>query len=508
MQNRGGISMFTVGEMMKNRSIFSPDLEAVVAGNKRYTYKELNHRVNQLAHYLLQCNVKPGDRIAVLCNTNHHYPTIFFAAAKVGAITVPLNWRLAGEDLRYIVNDCKPSILFYDQEFSELAYQLKDYSFIHYRNVVGNAHDTLPAFEEMLRHFPSDEPNVEVGIDEIAVIIYTSGTTGRPKGVMITHQNLFSQAVHSVPGFDLRYADRFLIASPLFHISGIGSVNCAIYAGYTLVLSSRFEPGYICDLINQEKVTLMAAVPVMLIYMLPTLIQDKILPTLRTIICGASKVPAELVKQYRDLGYSINQIYGATETTATLTIWKEHMGMESMDATGKALLGEVKIINPETNKELPIGEVGEILFKSPQVFKGYWNNFDETRKVLRNGWYHTGDAGKLDENGFLYVLDRYKDMVNCGGEKVFPAQVERVINEVKGVAESAVIGIKHSMFGEIPRAYVVKKPNSTVTAEAIITYCHTKLANFMVPEIHFIDELPKNAVGKVLKFVLREQAHK
>jgi long-chain acyl-CoA synthetase len=271
-----------------------------------------------------------------------------------------------------------------------------------------------------------------------------------------------------------------------------------------------FDPSKIWELIEAERITSMFAVPTMLIYMLPELMKsEKEISSLRTFYCGGSRVPEKLIQQYNLFGYSITQVYGCTECSGLFSVWHSQMGLDKCASAGKHVLGgEVKIVNPETGQELPTGEIGEIILRGPQIFQGYWNNPEATEKTLKNGWLFTGDAGKIDEDGFLYVIDRYKDVIICGGTNIYPAQVEAVIKELDAVQEVALIGVPHEVWGEIPRAYIVKKPGANLTEKDVLNYCYQKLANYKVSEVVFVEALPKNNIGKVLKRVLKEQARK
>lgn len=497
----------TIGMVLKNRARMNPDLEAIITAEVRWTYKEFNERVNQLAHYLLEHGIRKGDRVALLCLTDHPFATIFMAAAKIGAIAVPLNFRLQPAELEGIVQDSEPSILFYDGEFSDQIKGLESAESLQHLVQVSFNNDLHPDYASVFQDYPASEPNVEIQPEEPFCLTYTSGTTGKPKGVISTHQNWFTSGVNTFVPMGFRSGDRLLIPTPLFHISGIVALTSPSIMGYTLVLMPRFHPVHIWDLAEQERVTHIFSVPVMLKFMFSALIDsEREVETLREILTGGSLVPTELIHQYETLGFPLTVIYGASEFSGLATFWTQGMGEDKKGSVGKLLIGEMKIIDSETGEELPEGEVGEIVLRGPQTFQGYWNNPEETRKVLQEGWYHTGDAGKIDRDGFLYVVDRYKDVVHVSGEKVFPAQVEAVIQEIDEVSEVAVVAVKDKMWGELSRAYVVKKEGAVIAEKEILRYTHSKLARYKLSEVTFVDELPKNSVGKVLKYRLREQA--
>ncbi|MBN2909943.1 long-chain-fatty-acid--CoA ligase [Polycladomyces sp. WAk] len=500
--------MSVIGELLRHRARLSPDVEAVVSPTKRMTYREYNGIVNKLAHYLLQLQVQKGDRVALICKNSHHFPIIYMAAAKIGAVTVPINWRLKTDGIRYILEDCTPKVLFYDGEFDQVAPLLGKFPFIQ-QEIRMDIEEDDSFLEKLVEGYPDEEPQVDVIGEDPAVIIYTSGTTGRSKGVVCTHTNMYAASIANTATLEWRYRDRFLVVSPLFHISGMIIPVCALVRGLTMVVNDQFHPIQIWDLLNAERINIMFSVPSMLNYMYESLKhQDADVPTLRMIICGGAKVPAELIRGMYDFGYHVVQVYGATEYAGAATFWLPEYGIETCESAGKAVyLTEMKIVDPTTGEALPPGEIGEVVLRGPLMFAGYWNMEKATQEVIRNGWYHTRDAGWMDENGLLYVVDRLRDMIITSGENVFPAQVESVINQLEEVAESAVVGVAHPVWGELARAYVVLKEGSSITEEEIITHVRRHLPDHYLHEVVFAEELPKNSMGKVMKYVLRQHAN-
>lgn len=498
--------MPTLGQLLKSRAELSPDLEAVVWEQERITYRQYNKKVNQLAHYLLAHQIKPGDRVALISKNTYAFPLIYLATVKIGAIIVPINTRLKLNETSWILEDSKPKALFYDVEFSELLNMVPNDLGLRLSVLVENNGTINPRFMQMLESEPTEEPNVMVEVNDLATMIYTSGTTGNPKGVLSTHANVYAAALTNINTLDLRYADRFLFVTPLFHVSGMMFIINSLVRGMTLVLAP-FSPMNLWELVERERITGMMSVPSMLGFMLQTCkTTEYMLFSLRGIVCGGSNVPEEMIREFKEYGFSIIQVYGATEFTGAAAYFLADMDLSRSNSVGKVLyLNEVKIIDPLTGEKLPQGEIGEVVIRGDQVFTGYWNNPEETAKVLQNGWYHTKDVGYLDDEGYLYVIDRLRDMIICSGEKIFPAQVESVVAEIEGVQEVAVVGIKDPIWGELPRAYVVKSPDSDLSEQFILSYARTKLADFKLRDVVFIDELPKNSMGKVLKYVLREQ---
>lgn len=490
-----------IGELMTQRAYLSPNKEGYV-GRKRFTFSEMNDRVNQFAHYLLNEGVKQGDRLPLFCKNNEDFITAFFAAAKIGAITVPINWRLEVNEIEYIINDAQPSLLIYDVEFEDKISQvLKLVS-------IPSIQSGSDSFDKLIEYLPKNEPIRLTKGHDTTLIMYTSGTTGRPKGSMITHTNLLSASLGKSHVIDWWFSDRFLSVAPFFHIGGFAPIITNLHNGSTSILMADFDPFAVWKTIYEEKITTMMTVPTMLEYMLKVLDKEKNdYSSLRNITCGASAVSKQLIEAYDQLGIPVQQVYGITEYTGAVSFWKKEMDKNKVNSMGKVVFhGEVKIVDTETNEELPANQVGEIVCYGPQVFKGYWRNKVATDDVLHDGAYRTGDLGKIDEDGFLYVIDRLKDMIVSGGENIYSSELERVIEMHPDVVEVAVVGMPDTKWGEIPKAFVVKSESSSLQAEEIFQLCRKHLASYKcIKELEFIKQLPRNGAGKVLKHVLKDK---
>jgi len=496
-----------IGQLLFNRAFLSPGMEAFVGDTYRYTFRDVNERANRFAALLAKSGIRPGDRIAVFCKNNEHATTAMFGAAKIGVITLMLNWRLQAPELVYILSDCAARLVVYDAEFAgmidKLRGQVPAEAFLR---VGGEGPDN--EFAASLAGLPVIEPVFTGDGDDPAVLMYTSGTTGRPKGVMLTHNNLFWASLGLTHTIDWAFRYRYLSVAPLFHIGGLAGIFANIHAGCTTVFMPNFDPVKIWDVIVRERINFTMTVPAMLQFMLMAPdIGKKNLSSLKYFICGGSAVPRELIMTYDKLGIAVNQVYGITEYSGAVTFWITDMGMEKSHTMGKTVFhGHIKIFRPESDEEVPMGDVGEIGCFGPQVFKGYWNNEEATAAVIRNGYYRSGDLGKIDDEGFLLVVDRLKDMIISGSENIYPAELEQVIKCHPGVAEVAVVGKPDTKWGEIALAFIVKKADAEVSEQEIVALCRQNLAGYKcVREVRFINAIPKNAVGKVLKKELRKQ---
>jgi len=460
-----------IGGMIGNRAYLSPDLEAFVGEGDRYTFKEANYRVNQFAYYLKE-RIYPGDRVAILGKNSHQWVTALYAIAKADAVTVPLNWRLHSAELTYLLNSSGAAVLIYDKEFTELVDQFRsEVSAKHYVRIGGDGSDI--EFEKALTGMPTEEPCFMTGDDDTAIIMYTSGTTGNPKGAMLTHANMLYVTAGHCHTINWKYKDRFLSIAPLFHIGGLAPMITNIHCGTSCIFLADFSPVKVWELIVKEKINFMMTVPAMAAAMLMVPGTDKMdLSSLEHIVCGGSPVPENIFVKYKELGIEVENVLGITEYSGAVTFWTHDMGWDKHTSVGKMVFhGDVKIVDPYTRKELPNGQTGELCVIGPQVFKGYWNNPAATSEVLVDGCYYSGDLGIKDDDDFIYIVDRLKDMIISGGENIYSAEIEAVIGKHPAVTEVAVVGKPDDKWGEIPVAFVVKAGESELSAKDIIDLC-------------------------------------
>jgi O-succinylbenzoate-CoA ligase len=509
----GGPVKHNIGSVLAKRAHLSPKLEAFVdvASGRRFNYAEFNDRANQTAHALAARGVVKGDRVSLLMMNSVEFMESFFAIAKLGAICVPLNWRLVPDELAFILKDSGASTLIYDSAFAQPVADL------HSRGSDGTRIDNWIclgpnraefAFDYTAIHdtASTEEPAVVAWDDDELYIMYTSGTTGLPKGAIHTHDTALWASLTIGVTAEIRYGDRYLVCLPLFHVGALTPITGNVHRGITNVVVSSFDPAQTWQLIEKEKIDNMLAVPAMLNFMLQVPEKDEVdFSTLRWCMSGASPVPVSLIEAYDSIGIEIHQIYGLTETCGPACLINSEDSIAKAGSTGKAFFHtEVRVVDDQGHDVAP-GDIGEVAISGRHIMKGYWNRPDATAETIRDGWLYSGDLATIDEDGFIYIQDRKKDMIISGGENVYPAEIENVILSHPGVSEVAVIGQPSAKWGESPLAVVVKS-DPGLTAQDVLDHTQGKLARFKQPRaVEFVEIIPRNPAGKVLKRELREQ---
>lgn len=499
-----------MGDMVLKSTQRFPDKVAIIYGEKRLTYKEFNSRINRIANKLTELGVKKGDRIAILSFNCSQFLEIYFGLAKLGAWAVPLNFRLVGRELTYALNDSKSSMLFIGEEFIDLTNEIRgDLETVEkYILIEGEPRDDLLSYEELLETSHDAEPGVEVDMEDIQMLCYTSGTTGFPKGAMLSHGNLIWNSINMNFAWGVTPDDVTVCAAPLFHT---GALHCVAFptfhTGGTTIVFKQFDPREVMEAIQRERVTNMVMLTSMWILMgeLPDL-ESYDMSSVRWGLCGGSVLPtntAEKLGKIFEGGFIAG--YGLTEASPGVTMLEPKYFEGRPDSIGKAIPHvDVRLVNDQ-DQEVEVGEIGELIVRGHNVFKGYYNKPEANAETLRNGWLHTGDLAKRDEEGFMYFVDRKTDMIKSGGENVYAAEVEYALTSHPSVVEAAVIGVPDPIWVETIKAYVVRKPGEEVTADELIEHCKQIMASFKKPKfIEFIEELPKNPSGKVVKPVLRK----
>ncbi len=493
----------TYGEALARHAAERPDQVALRFGDRTTDYATFDRNANRIANGLAAMGLKPGDRVAYLGKNSDWAVELALGSARAGTVFVPVIWRLAPAEVDGILRDSGAGVLFVEPAFArdfDIAETIvMDDGFAAWRDAQSDAAPKYIADEH-----------------DVMLQLYTSGTTGAPKGVMLSHHNGIQQRQNQIEaGVDwllTNPGDTTIIAMPYGHIGGVGVVLGAVNSGQELILHAEYDPGDVMDAIAEYRVRRIFLVPAAIGIMLQhPKAKDADFSSLETLSYGASPIPLALLQQAVErMGCGFVQTYGMTETWGAIVALppEDHMpGREHiMKAAGKALPGvDLKILG-ENGEELPAGEIGEVAIRSPNNTRGYWNKPEESAKALiGDGWLRTGDAGILDEEGYLFIQDRIKDMIITGAENVYPAEVESAIYGHPAVADVAVIGVPDPKWGEAVKAVVVLKPGAEADEAGIIGHARTRIAGFKCPKsVDFIDALPRNPSGKILRRTLRE----
>jgi fatty-acyl-CoA synthase len=502
MSNDNGL-----GHWIARRAALSPQRIALVYEEQSITYAEFNRHINRAAHALRALGVNHGDRVAYLDLNHPRFFVTMFAAARLGAVFVPLNFRLTAPELSFIINDAGVHTLVHDEMFAPVIDEIRGE--IPCRNLIcPTARYGVRAWDDVLHDQRDSDVDNQVSTDEVAVIMYTSGTTGRPKGAMLTHGNFLWNNFNALLGYDTLAEDRTLVVAPLFHIGGLNVTPLlAFLKGATVVLERSFDPTRVLELIPRHRITTMFGVPAMFLFMSqhPAFAATD-LGSVRTFVCGGAPVPEALIRLYGGRGIRFAQGYGLTETAPFASLVPIERALDKIGSAGvPPFFTDVRCVD-DRGDPVPAGERGEVVVRGPNVMKGYWNRPEATEEAIRNGWFHTGDVGVMDEEGYLYIVDRKKDMIISGGENVYPAEVEDCLYKHPDVADVAVIGVPDQRWGETVCAIVVARPGTSPTEQDIIDFTQDKLARYKQPRsVLFTDVLPRNPAGKVLKFELRDR---
>lgn len=497
----------------------------VVCGDERFTYREFNERADRLSNSLLKLELNPGDRVAYLSFNCHRLLEGYYGVPQIGAILLPLNIRLSPEELGYILNDSEPRALFFDPEFIPLVECLRRQteSVEHWVSLGPGpavwAHTRF--YEELLAQAEPREVDYR-GIDEnsVAELFYTSGTTAHPKGVMLTHRNLYLHAFYAAVGLRGRDGEVHVHAVPMFHVNGWGAPHILPLTGGRNVMLKKFDPAALLEIVERERVTRLHLVPTMLIALLNHADFGRYdLSSVREIMMGGAPTNTALIREAERKipGCVAKGGYGLTETSPVLTIAhiKQHLADQPAEANlrrqataGYVLAGsEVRVVDANDRDVKPDGrEVGEVIVRGDLVMAGYWNDPEATARAIRDDWFHTGDLATIDDEGYVLIVDRVKDMVVSGGENIATAEIERVLYEHPAVLECAVVAVPDEIWGEVPKALVVMRDGQRASERELLGHCRKHLAGFKVPKsVEFVDGLPKGGTGKILKKVLREK---
>lgn len=503
----------TMGSIVRRSANMYPDRVAMYFNDERCTFGQYNARVNKTAHLLARLGLRKGDHAAVLGRNSIRYLEICHASAKAGTVFGPLNWRLAPGELAFIVKDADNKVLFVEADLQDLAREvlreLAGVSVVVYGGPVTLS--DAGCFEELVASCSDEEPAVDVNGSDEAVIMYTSGTTGLPKGAVLTHANIVWDSLFALTYVPPRKGDCFLLSMPMSHVSGLHTQTTTFLArGLPMVIMSQWEPEQACRLIEKYRVSIAYMLITPLLQLLDSGAARRYdMSSLKQVLTAAAKYTPEMVaRAMGELGIeSIYFMYGLTEAApiVSTTELSAQMIVKPNTLGAPVWYVDVRIVDDD-DVELPRGQVGEIIVRGPNVFKGYHKRPEANASTLKNGWLHTGDLGYMDGEGFMFFVDRKKDMIKSGGENVYSLEVElAILRFLPEVAEVAVIGIPDDKWGEMVTAFVVLRPGTTLGEADVIARARGGLGGFKLPKrVIFTDELPKNVSGKVLKRKLRE----
>ena len=498
-----------VAEYLEKHAAADPDRIAIRFEGRSITYGQLNRGANRLAATLRASGIAAGDRVALYLPNVPEFAVVYYAAQKLGAIPVTVNAILKTEEVRFLLDDSGAAVVFTMGELTR--YVAADCAALRLRVVVDDAAipDGWVGLHDLLERGSESFDSVQRAAEDVAALLYSSGTTGFPKGVALTQHNIHSNIALPPKSkySDYRPDDRLAAFLPLFHVYGQNYImNAAILAGATIVLFPRFVPDVVLRAIGDERITHFFAVPTIYIGLLGMDLSAYDLSSLRYEMSAAATMPEEISRRWTErFGRRVYEGYGLTECSpfACYNDPEQHR----FGSVGRAVDGfELKIFD-ESDRELARGEQGEIVIRGDGVMQGYWNRRADSKAALRGGWLHTGDVGRMDQDGYVYITDRVKDMINVSGFKVWPAEVEQYLYKMPGVQEVAVYGIPAAPQGEQVAAAVVLRPGATLSADDIIAYCRENIAAYKVPaRVDLVAELPKSPSGKILKRVLRQQS--
>ncbi|HSE39141.1 MAG TPA: long-chain fatty acid--CoA ligase, partial [Acidobacteriota bacterium] len=480
-----------------------PNHPAILFEGTCLTYSELNKQANRITNALKAHGIKRGDRVALYLPNIPAFVICYLAVMKAGGIAVSINSMFKSDEVKYLVNDSESKIIFTVGDFVPNIPREECPSLSYVVVCEGDAqgNETL---DHWMIQAASDAKAMNMDRNDPAVLLYTSGTTGFPKGATLSHGNIISNIESTVHHAGYSHNDRMLLFLPLFHVFGQNFImNATFSAASTLVMHRRFVLDLILDSVQRHQVTMFFAVPTIYINLLNTDLSQSDISTIRYYFSAAATMPEEISRRWTDrFGQLVYEGYGLTESSPFACY--NHDSHYKFGSVGTAIKDfELKILD-STDNELPVGEWGEICIKGPGVMLGYWGKSDESERALRNGWLHSGDIGVMDDEGYVYIVDRVKDMINAAGFKIWPAEIEQFLYRHAAIKEIAVYGVPDPIQGEIVQAAIVLKQGASTSSEEIIAFCRERIAAYKIPaKVEFMNELPKSATGKILKRVLR-----
>jgi acyl-CoA synthetase (AMP-forming)/AMP-acid ligase II len=490
-----GVHDFTVYDMYRRNAKLFKNITALVCADKRITFGELLGQVQSLSGGLLTQEIHQGDRIAILAQNNCDFFLLYGAAAAMGVIVVPINWRLSIEEIKYILQDSAPTAICFDGRYKNIIMQLhSECKSLQYFFVFGEPEAGYVSLTELRGDYPSEE--VEVKGTDPYIIIYTAAVQGQPRGAVLTHGNVIFCNVQTVSMMGLSLNDAYLNILPLFHVGGVAMAFSVMHVGGKNVVMPSFDPKEVLGMIEKERITIMGSFPPILTQLSGEISEGIYDLTSLKHVFGLDH-PDNIADFERRTGSQFWLPYGQTETMGLTCLCPNYEKTGSAGRQG--LLVDVKIVD-EYDRDVEPGEKGEILARGPLVFQGYWKQGELTRHTFRGGWHHTGDIGRLDKEGYLWYVGRKaeKELIKSGGENVYPVEVEKVILDHPGINEVAVIGVHDPEFGEGIRAVCVLKPNVILSEQELIDFVAARIARYKKPRhVSFVDSLPKKVDGSI-----------
>lgn len=486
-------------DWLANRMRLTPDTVALIDAEqkKSWTFGDLHNLSEGTTNWLYRQGVRKGDRVALLSPNDISYFQLLFACGRIGAVFVPINWRLSIHEMNYILKDCKPKLIVYHVSFKE--------------NIENNAFLGFQTFqvEEIITNGKEEtiQDMSTLHETEPLTIIYTGGTTGKPKGVVLSHQSILWNAMNTIISWNITNHDTTLTYMPLFHTGGLNALSIPILmAGGTVVIARDFVPEAAIEYLNKYQCTVVLLVPTMYQMIVETeAFKKNTFTSVKTFLSGGAPCPLEIYDAFKRKQLLFKEGYGLTEAGPNNFFIEAEEALKKPGSVGKPMMFNTIKLLKENGEEANVNEVGEILIKGKHSFEYYWQNNVATEETIKDGWIYTGDLAKKDEEGYYYIVGRKKDMIITGGENVYPLEVEHWIAAHPQIDEVAVVGLPDKKWGEKVAAFVVIKKNQMITNEELISYCSHKLGKYKIPKVfHYVDELPKTHVGKIDKKVLKE----
>ncbi|BBM83719.1 long-chain-fatty-acid--CoA ligase [Candidatus Uabimicrobium amorphum] len=500
------------------RRLYS-DREAVIDGELRLTYGQFFERCDRWSSALQKFGIKHGDRVAYIAPNTHKQLESFYAVPQIGAVVVPVNYRLTAQDFAYIISHSGSRIVCVHSDYLDAVDSVREQlTGVEHFIALEGSKDGWSDYEEILAAADHQFEHVTIDEDDLISINYTSGTTAQPKGVMITHRNAYLNIVGTLCHHNMTPKDRYLWTLPMFHANGWTFVWIVTACGGTHICLRRVEPQMIFQLIAQENVSMFCAAPTVLISIAnaPQEFRRDVKSGVHLFTAGAPPAAATIERIEKELGWKLTQLYGLTETSPFITICEELPEHEQLSQQQRAIIkarqgvelmtsGELLVVDDDGNEVPHDGEsLGEIVVRGNVVMKGYFNDPEATEKAFRGGWFHSGDAAVVHSDGYVEIRDRFKDVIISGGENISSVEVEGVLLRHPAILEVAIVGMPHKKWGERPHAFVVLRDGETTTEEKVKEFARSHLAHFKAPEwVSFVEDLPKTATGKIQKYILR-----